>query len=319
MRRPTRWPMGSRPGVGRSPRRHPPRRSGQREVRCYCLGAFHEQGDRGGVDSRSMSSDGHRPSCSSATCRPWRLVARIAHRRRAGQDVLDHLGGGVAGRVHSCRPPAAGRGPPGRRPHCRPRLSPGCWMMPSTAANASGTAAGSATGASSITHTPSGNSRPSGRRPPAPDGSCPPRRDRSASPPDGLSQRLTSPSSFSRPIRLVVGTRRFPDAGSWVVSGGNSVRRPGARTWNTCTGSEMSRSRRDPRSTRSTPLQQTRRVAIQQDLPAMPGGHHPGRPVQHRTEVVRPPQLGLPGRDPHPDRQFQHLLGGDRSVDGGPG
>ena len=35
---------------------------------------------------------------------------------------------------------------------------PGCWVMPSTAATASGTAAGSVTAASSKTQTPSGNS-----------------------------------------------------------------------------------------------------------------------------------------------------------------
>ncbi len=38
------------------------------------------------------------------------------------------------------------------------RVLPGCWVMPSTAATASGTAAGSVTAASSKSHTPSGNS-----------------------------------------------------------------------------------------------------------------------------------------------------------------
>ena len=37
-------------------------------------------------------------------------------------------------------------------------------------------------------------------------------------------------------------------------NGGNSVRRPGARTWNTPTGADTSRNRRGPRSSRSTPL-----------------------------------------------------------------
>ena len=67
------------------------------------------------------------------------------------------------------------------------------------------------------------------------------------------------------------------------------------------------------------PAQQTGGLAVQKDLTAMPGGHHPGRPVEHRTEVVRPPQLGLPGRNPHPHRQFQCLLGGDRSLHRCPG
>ncbi len=40
-------------------------------------------------------------------------------------------------------------------------LLPGCWVMPSTAATASGTAAGSVTAANSKNQTPSGNSSPS--------------------------------------------------------------------------------------------------------------------------------------------------------------
>ena len=46
----------------------------------------------------------------------------------------------------------------------------------------------------------------------------------------------------------------------------------------------------------------------------MPGGHHPRRTVEHRTEVVRPPQLGLAGRDPHPDRQLQRPLPSHRGI-----
>jgi hypothetical protein len=41
-----------------------------------------------------------------------------------------------------------------------------------------------------------------------------------------------------------------------------------------------------------------------QDLTAMPGGHHPRSTIEHRTEVVRPPQLGFAGREPHPNRQL---------------
>ena len=40
----------------------------------------------------------------------------------------------------------------------------------------------------------------------------------------------------------------------------------------------------------------------------MPGGHHPRRTVEHRTEVIALAQLGLACRDAHPYRQFQCTL-----------
>jgi hypothetical protein len=52
-----------------------------------------------------------------------------------------------------------------------------------------------------------------------------------------------------------------------------------------------------------------------QDLTAMPGGHHPCSPVEHRAEVVPVPQLSLAGRQPHPHRQPQRPLCSDRSID----
>ena len=42
--------------------------------------------------------------------------------------------------------------------------------------------------------------------------------------------------------------------------------------------------------------------AVEQNLPAVPGGHHPRRTVQHRTEVIPLAQFGLAGRQPHPYR-----------------
>ena len=51
----------------------------------------------------------------------------------------------------------------------------------------------------------------------------------------------------------------------------------------------------------------------------MPGGHHPRRTVEHRTEVIRLPQLGFAGRQPHPHRQLQRPLRGYRRIDGRPG
>ena len=56
----------------------------------------------------------------------------------------------------------------------------------------------------------------------------------------------------------------------------------------------------------------------------MPGRHHPGGPVQHRTEIVAVALLGLTGGDthPHPQRHGrrprphpQRPLGVDRGVD----
>ena len=44
------------------------------------------------------------------------------------------------------------------------------------------------------------------------------------------------------------------------------------------------------------PAEQTRRRLGQQDLTAVPGGHHPRRTIEHRTEVVALAQLGFAGR-----------------------
>ena len=67
------------------------------------------------------------------------------------------------------------------------------------------------------------------------------------------------------------------------------------------------------------PAEQTRRRIGQQDLTAVPGGHHPRGTVEHRTEIVRPPQLGFAGRDPHPHRQLQRPLRGHRRIHRRPG
>ena len=55
-------------------------------------------------------------------------------------------------------------------------------------------------------------------------------------------------------MKLVIAGRKFPGLVVDARNDGNSVRRPGARTWNTPTGVGRSRNRRGPRSTRSTPL-----------------------------------------------------------------
>ena len=76
----------------------------------------------------------------------------------------------------------------------------------------------------------------------------------------------------------------------------------------------MSRNRRGPRAIRSMLLSSPAVGAVEQNLPAVPGGHHPRRPVEHRTEVIPVPQFGLTGRQPHPHRQLQRPLCSDRGI-----
>ena len=109
------------------------------------------------------SSEGTGHSCSSATPSPWRLVARIF-------TVAD------CARIASMRSATASRTcsqlsitnsrtrPSSAAATDSLTVLPGCWVMPSTAATASGTAAGSATAASSKSQTPSGNSSAQSRR-----------------------------------------------------------------------------------------------------------------------------------------------------------
>ena len=65
--------------------------------------------------------------------------------------------------------------------------------------------------------------------------------------------------------------------------------------------------------------EQTRRRLGQQDLTAVPGGHHPRRTIQHRTEVIPVAQFSFAGRQPHPHRQLQRSLRGHRGIHGRPG
>ena len=46
----------------------------------------------------------------------------------------------------------------------------------------------------------------------------------------------------------------------------------------------------------------------------MPGGHHPRRTIEHRTEVIPVAQLGFAGRHPHAHRQLQRSLRGHRRI-----
>ena len=170
--------------------------------------------------------------------------------------------------------------------------------MPNTAATASGTAAGSATAANSKTQTPSTNSSANCvatsiasrvlPTPPTPV-NVTNRCERSAA----CRSRQTS---ASRPIKLVIAGRKFPGFEATPRNDGKSVRSPGARTWNTPTGARHITQPSRPQIEQINTAEQHRRRLGHQDLTAVPGGHHPRRPVEHRAEVVPVPQFGLTGR-----------------------
>ena len=118
-------------------------------------------------------------------------------------------------------------------------------------------------------------------------------------------------------MKLVTAGRRFPGLASSARSGGKSVRRPVRSDLE-----HLNRGRQIPQPPRPqiqqiNPAEQPRRRLGQQDLTAVPGGHHPCRTIQHRTEIVPVAQLGFPGRQPHPHRQLQCPLRGHRGIDRG--
>jgi hypothetical protein len=107
------------------------------------------------------SSEGTSHSCSSATPKPSRLVARIL--TVADCAKIASTRSAAASRTCSQLSNTSNRTRPSNAAATDSlTLLPGCWVMPSTAATASGTAAGSVTAASSKSQIPSGNSSPSG-------------------------------------------------------------------------------------------------------------------------------------------------------------
>ena len=131
------------------------------------------------------SSDGTRPQLFVADPQSFAAGRQNRYGRRGGQDRLDQIRDTVNNVLAVVEHQQPDTCPPTRRRHCRATVLPGCWVMPSTAATASGTAAGSATAASSKNQTPSGNSSArAAPRLPLPDGSCRPRPPRSTSPAD---------------------------------------------------------------------------------------------------------------------------------------
>ena len=157
-RPPTRWPTGSRRGGGRSPPPRPPRRPWpSRSAAPHC--------------GRVRRTGSPRPSRFPRR-RPARAPATTARRR---PPILRGWWPGSVtvaecARMASTRSAAASSTcsqlsntnsrtlPSNAAATDSLTLLPGCWVMPSTAATASGTAAGSVTAASSKNQTPSGNS-----------------------------------------------------------------------------------------------------------------------------------------------------------------
>ena len=166
-------------------------------------------------------------------------------------------------------------------------VSPAWGVTPNAPATTSGTAAGSPTGANSTSHTPSGNSAASSAA------TCTARRVLPTPPtPVRVTSRCArtcSASSFtstSRPTKLVTCTGRLPGTASIVRNGGNpTAQTVGAHLEQALGAGQIPQ----PVLTQIDQLDavhQRRRRRRHQDLAAVPGGHHPGRPVQHRTEIV---------------------------------
>ena len=131
---------------------------GHREVRRNALSAFDEQAHRRRVDSRCRVQRAHRPHL---------LVRRLRVLRGWWPGFVQSPSARVSASIRSAATSRTCSQLSITNSRTRPSnavatdsltLLPGCWLMPSTAATASGTAAGSVTAASSKTHTPSGKS-----------------------------------------------------------------------------------------------------------------------------------------------------------------
>ena len=132
-------------------------RVGQREAWCHIARPLDEQRHRRRVDSCPDLQRGHRPQLLVGDPQSFAAGGQNPHGRRLREGDLNEISCGVqhvlAVVEHQQPHPALQRGG-----HTVIRLFPGCWVMPNTAATASGTAAGSVTAASSNNQTPSGNS-----------------------------------------------------------------------------------------------------------------------------------------------------------------
>ena len=175
-------------------------------------------------DPVRTSSDGTGHSCSSAIRKPSRLVARILTVAEPAR--IDSIMSAAASRTCSQLSNTSSRvRPSNAAATLSAMLMPGCWVTPSTAATASGTAAGSPTAASSITHTPSGKLSANRAATSSASRVLPtPPTPVSVTSRCALSAASSSASSVARPTKLVFDGRRLPCVGSTVFRGGKSVR-----------------------------------------------------------------------------------------------
>ena len=216
------------------------------------LGPFDEQLDRLGVAPASTPRDGTGHNCSAPTRSPSREVAMtftVAVRAR----IVSISSAAASRRCSQLSKIISKRRPESASAMLSVTDRPAWGVTPNPVATTSATAAGSPRGASSISHTPSGNSGTS---------SAATWRARRVLPtpptPVKVTRRWvrTSVTSSSmapaRPTKLVVWTDRFPGTASRVRKGGNSTRRPSARTWKIRCTPERSRKECRPRSIRTT-------------------------------------------------------------------
>ena len=115
-------------------------------------------------------------------------------------------------------------------------------------------------------------------------------------------------SSPARPTNELSCTGRFPANASSVRSGGNSAAQPGPGQLEDPHRPGQIPQPVLPQVHQRAPLRQV--ITHQQlggprhqHLPAMPGRHQPGAPVQRLVQVMLPAQHPLIGQQPHPRRQ----------------
>ena len=238
---------------------------------------------------RATSSDGTGHSCSAPTRSPSRDVAITFTVAVRGQDRLDQVGRRVehvlAVVQHDQQPPPR-QGLGDAVGHRQPGLG-GDAQDGGHRVGHGGRIADR--GQLDQPHPVGELGRSARRRPARPGGSCRPRPRRSGSPADGRAPARPAPSPRPRdPRSSSPAPAGSPAPRPPSATAGTRPADPSARTWNRCSPPDRSRSRCSPRSTRSTPIQRARRRRRHQDLAAVTGRHHPGRPVQHRPEVVVP-------------------------------
>ena len=258
--------------------------------------------------STAASNDGTAHTRSAATPTGSRLVASNA---TVGHDAVTRpASSAAASSTCSQLSRISSRRRPRRASTTLSSIDRPSWRRTArVVATAWATASGSATGASSHNHTPSGNSPAAARAasvarrvlptPPTPVNVTIGRAANSAT-------RRANSSPW--PTKLVTDATRFPTRDRPVRSGGNDDTQPRRRHL------EQPLRPRQANQVVLTQRQQTHVVGKpvadqflgdegQQHLTAVPGRHHPGRPVDRRTEVVAVPLLRRPGVQPHPHPQ----------------